>query len=91
MSQPVPQVFAVMIAMDGTIAVNGTRVAPGDLTRLAKDARAQDPDVRAVIHADRSASWGSVVMVIDLVKQGGIAKLAFAVSPMAPPPAATKR
>ena len=51
--------------------------------RLARERRANSPDLRAVIHADTAISHGRVVRVMDLLKQGGIGKIAFGVTPAA--------
>jgi biopolymer transport protein ExbD len=83
---PITSLLAVEIDGAGALSVDGKRISDVDeLTRIARDARAADPDTRAIIKADRAASWGIVVAVIDRLKQGGIAKLAFAVSPVPAP------
>lgn len=33
-----------------------------------------------MIRADKDVAWGSVVHVLDLLKQGSVAKIAFGVS-----------
>jgi len=83
---PVASILAVEIQADGSLSVDGKIITGNDeLIRIAKDAHAADPEVRAIVRADRSATWGMVVRVIDLLKQGGVAKLAFAVSPLPTP------
>jgi PBP1b-binding outer membrane lipoprotein LpoB len=61
-----------------------TTTAVDDLVRVAHDGVGSNPEIRAIIKADRRA-WGHVVQVIDRLKQGGIARLAFAVSPLPVP------
>lgn len=81
LGQPLAAVLTVSITKDGGLHVNGTRVASQDeLTRAAREALSRDPATRAVIQADLAAPWGVVIGVIERLKQGGIAKLAFAVS-----------
>lgn len=76
-------IFAVDVDKEGAIFAEGKPVADDrQLIELARQAIAKEPSVRAVIRADMRASWGSVVHVLDLLKQGGMAKLAFAVSPV---------
>jgi biopolymer transport protein ExbD len=85
-SQPQIVIFAVEITAGGAMSANGRPVRDvADLLRLAKDAFAKDPAVRAVIKADGAASWGSVIHAVDVLKQAGIARLAFAVSPRPAP------
>ena len=52
----------------------------GRSTAHAQQAHDGNPDVRAVIRADKDVAWGSVVHVLDLLKQGSVAKIAFGVS-----------
>jgi biopolymer transport protein ExbD len=78
-------VLGVEITRDGTVIVDGSVVTNVDeVKRLAREAHDRDPDVRAVIRADRSASWGAVIRVMDLLKQGNITKIAFGVEATAP-------
>jgi len=42
----------------------------------------KNKDLRAVIRADKTVEHGRVIHVLDLLKQAGIAKIAFAVTPM---------
>ena len=82
-SQPMTPILSVTIPKAGAWLVNGRAIAShADLLRIAREALASDPAMRAVIRADTEARWGDVVGAIDLLKQGGIAKLAFAVSPI---------
>ena len=75
-------VFSVELGADGTTMVDSDTV-PADeaITGLAKDARAKNPELRAVIRADKKVEHGRVIHVLDLLKRAGIAKIAFAVSP----------
>jgi len=50
--------------------------------------KAGNKEIRAVIRADKKVEHGRVIHVLDLLRQGGIAKIAFAVSPVAPKGAA---
>ncbi len=74
------------LAADGTLSFNGRKIATDDeLLLAARQAHTADPSVRAVVRADRGASWGSVAHAMDLLKQAGIARLAFAVDAPTPP------
>lgn len=75
-------VFAVAIDPRGDMTVDSRPVADGKrLLELAQAAKAKSADLRAVIQADTAVPHGKVVKVMDLLKQGGIAKIAFGVSP----------
>jgi hypothetical protein len=88
-AEPMRVVLGVVIAKTGDLIVDA-RPAPStqDLIRLARESKERNGgSVRAVIYADRDVPWGRVVQVFDLLKQGGITELAFAVevSPQARP------
>jgi biopolymer transport protein ExbD len=79
-----PLVFGVEIAADGSLTIDGR---PGDDTKLveaARNALTRSPDVRALIRADKNASWGRVVTIIDRMRTAGIDKLGFGIQPEAP-------
>jgi biopolymer transport protein ExbD len=75
-------VFSVAIDPRGEMTVD-SRPCPNDkaLIELARSAKGKSTDLRAVIHADASVSHGRVVKVMDLLKQAGIGKIAFGVTP----------
>ena len=51
------------------------------LRAAAARARARFPELRAVIQADRRASHGAVMSVLDALRLAGIHRIAFAVEP----------
>ena len=53
------------------------------ISELAKQAKAKNKEIRAVIRADKKVEHGRVIRVLDLLKQAGVAKIAFAVAPTA--------
>jgi len=82
-------VFAVELYANGDILVDQKKLANDDaLFPLAREGHAKTPDVRAVIKADGTVQHQRVIHVLDLLKQAGIAKIAFGVTPVAPEPAA---
>jgi biopolymer transport protein ExbD len=75
-------VFSVAANAQGELSVDSKPVANDlELLAKAKQARAANPELRAVIRADAALSHGRVVRVMDLLKQGGISKIAFGVDP----------
>jgi biopolymer transport protein ExbD len=76
-------VLSIEIGKDGAMMVDRRPVA-GDAALLdaAKAAIAKNPAPRAIIKADVGTPWGRIIHVIDLVKQGGISRYAFAVEPV---------
>jgi biopolymer transport protein ExbD len=77
-------IFAVELTADGKTRVDSEAVADDEaISPLAKKAKAKNKDLRAVIRADRKVEHGRVIHVLDLLRRGGIAKIAFAVTPSA--------
>ncbi len=80
--ESIQTVFSVELGADGKTVVDSEEVAgDGAISKLAKAARAKNEDLRAVIRADRKVEHGRVIHVLDLLKQAGVAKIAFAVTP----------
>jgi biopolymer transport protein ExbD len=73
----VPMVAAVAVDKDGKLFFNQKPVSENELVEKMRDAHAQNPDVNLVISGDAHAFHGSIVHVIDLAKQEGIAKFAI--------------
>jgi biopolymer transport protein ExbD len=77
-------VFSVELGSGGETVVDSKRVPAEDaILPLAREARAKNPELRAVIRADSAVQHGRVIRVMDLLKQAGVSKVAFGVSPTA--------
>ena len=82
-------VFAIELYANGEIAVDQKKLANDDaLFPLAREAHAKTPDLRAVIKADGTVQHQRVIHVLDLLKQSGVTKIAFGVTPIAAEPGA---
>jgi biopolymer transport protein ExbD len=82
--EEVQNIFSVELTMDGKTRVDAQGVANDDaIGELARQAKAKNKDVRAVIRADKKVEHGRVIRVLDILKQAGVAKIAFAVAPTA--------
>lgn len=76
-------IFSVELTEDGKTRIDSNVVANDEsVSALAREARTKTKDLRAVIRADRKVEHGRVIHVLDLLKRAGIAKIAFAVSPL---------
>jgi biopolymer transport protein ExbD len=85
--EEVQNIFSVELSMDGKTRVDAAPVANDDaISDLAKQAKSKNKDVRVVIRADKKVEHGRVIHVLDLLKQAGLAKIAFAVAPAAREP-----
>jgi biopolymer transport protein ExbD len=93
--QALQDMLMVGLKQDGGIKI-GDREVTGErekeLLRAAKEAKARQDDIRAVIRAEKKAPHGNVIRVLDLLKQAGIQKVAFAppVESLDPKPLDTK-
>lgn len=67
----------VVLDKEAKLYVDGTPADEDELRRKVADALAKDKDARAIISADKLATHGSVVRIIDLVKGAGIAHFAI--------------
>jgi biopolymer transport protein ExbD len=78
-------VFSVTMAADGSAMVDGKAVANDEaVLPLSQAAHEKNPEMRAVIKADSAVPHGRVIHVLDLLKQGGVSKIAFGVTPVPP-------
>lgn len=72
-------VFTVSIDPGGQVLANGRAVAdPAALREQARLALAGDPGLRTLVSASRHASHGSVMQVVDNLREVGMSKIAFA-------------
>ena len=78
-------VFSVILAADGSTQID-SRTVPNDdaIFPAARDAHGKNAELRAVIKADSAVPHGRVIHVLDLLKQAGVAKIAFGVTPVPP-------
>ena len=87
--QDVQLVFGLELTAGGEVLADGKKLPNEEaLMPLAKEAQAKNPELRAVIRADTTVPHGRVIRVLDLLKQAGVTKIAFGVSPIAPEPGA---
>jgi biopolymer transport protein ExbD len=73
--------LAVSLDASGAVYVDGARVDAEGLSARLRAARAQNPDVRAVIAADGASRHRSVVRIVDTLRKEGIYQFAFDVDP----------
>ena len=81
--QNVQTIFSVQMLANGDAYVDQKKLPNDDaVLGLAREARAKNEDLRAVIQADQTVFHGRVIHVLDLLKQAGVAKIAFGVTPV---------
>lgn len=57
--------------------LDGEEVAAGEAAQRIRSAAAENPDLQAVISADKGLPYGDVVRLIDLVKSSGVSAFAL--------------
>jgi biopolymer transport protein ExbD len=79
----------IEIASDENVTLNGKALgSPEELFAGAVAMRQQNPYLRAWISADASVTYAALMVVIDMLKQAGISRMAF--GPMEGPNAFTQ-
>jgi len=86
--------LALTLTKDPALYLNGEKTDEPHVVQFIKDNLPANPDLQAIVAADRVVSHGDVVHLIDLVKRAGVKKFAINVDPnagsvpAAPPPGA---
>jgi biopolymer transport protein ExbD len=76
-SDQVKTTLGLTLTKDGSLYLNGDKSDDGGVQRYIAAELPKNPDLQAVIAADKVVPHGSVVHVIDLVKRAGIRKFAI--------------
>jgi biopolymer transport protein ExbD len=64
--------IVINIDAEGQIVVGGERRSPEDLRTIVSEAVAGNPDQKVTVRGDKSASYGTVAVVLDICKGAGI-------------------
>jgi biopolymer transport protein ExbD len=83
--QPITSTVQVSVEASGRISVEARPVTEAQLRAVMEERHRANPEVRAVIAADRTVPHGRVVQVIDIIRLAGISK--FAIQTEMPTPA----
>ena len=73
--------LAITIAKDGNVYLNGERSSDGRIVDYIHGELPKNPDLQAIIAADKVVSHGDVIHVIDVVKRSGVHRFALNVDP----------
>lgn len=74
-----PSKLNISISGDGQINLDGKIVDDNAVTEAAKAEVGTNPDIQAIISADKDVPHGRVVSVLDLVKSAGVKKFAISI------------
>jgi biopolymer transport protein ExbD len=73
--------LAVTIAKDGAVFLNGERSSDASIVKYIGGELPKNPELQAIIAADKAVSHGDVIHIIDLVKRSGVHRFALNVDP----------
>ncbi|HEX8700076.1 MAG TPA: biopolymer transporter ExbD [Myxococcaceae bacterium] len=71
--------MSVAVLADGQFVLSGTIVSGDELRRAFDKAKAENPDTVVIVQADEGVPHGTVVEVMEMAKQAGLAQLAIGV------------
>lgn len=74
-----PSKLNIALTADGRINMNGAFVDEAAVSAKAKEEAEKNPDVQAIISADKDVIHGKVVSLLDIVKTAGVRKFAISI------------
>ena len=74
-----PSKLSIVIRGDGQLSLDGKKVDGEEIKRVAAQEIQLNPDIQAVIAADKDVAHGLVVSVLDMVKSAGVKKFAISI------------
>lgn len=74
-----PSKLTVSLSAKGEIFLNGKPSNPEEIQTYSASVSKENPDIQAIISADKDVTHGKVVEVIDAVKTGGVKKFAITI------------
>lgn len=77
--QTTPSKLNISITADGKLNLNGSFTDEASISNKAKEEATKNPEVQAVISADKDVAHGRVVGILDIVKSAGVKKFAISI------------
>jgi biopolymer transport protein ExbD len=74
-----PSQLAISLSSDGKTLLNGQVSSDEMISQKAKQEFEKNPEIQAIITADKDVPHGRVMTVIDVIKLSGVKKFAFSV------------
>ncbi len=75
----VPSKLNITISTDGKLNLDGKEASDSDVQAKAAEEFKKNPEVQAIISADKDVPHGRVVSVLDIVKGAGVKKFAISI------------
>lgn len=77
--ETIPSSLSISIAAGGALTLNGQAAQEANIQTKAQEEAGRNPDIQAVISADKDVPHGTVVRIIDIVKTAGVKKFAISI------------
>lgn len=74
-----PSKLNITIGTDGKLNLDGEMVEDAQVQAKAQEEVAKNPEIQAIIAADKDVPHGRVVSVLDIVKGAGVKKFAISI------------
>lgn len=74
-----PSQLSIAIGTGGVLNLNGVKADEAAIQAKAKLEVSSNPDIQAIIAADKEVPHGTVVHIIDLIKTAGVKKFAISI------------
>ncbi len=74
-----PSQLSIAIGTGGVLNLNGAKADEAAIQAKAKLEVTSNPDIQAIIAADKEVPHGTVVHIIDIIKTAGVKKFAISI------------
>ncbi len=74
-----PSQLSISITTDGQVLLNGQAADETAIRAQAESEVQKNPDVQAIIAADREVPHGKVIGILDVIKSSGVKKFAISI------------
>lgn len=74
-----PSLLSIGLSADGKLSLNGKFSDEDSIRKMATEQVQKNPEIQAVISADKDVTHGRVVSIIDIVKTAGVKKFAISI------------
>ena len=74
-----PSKLSIVISKDGNTLLDGQAANDEQIRSAAADESKRNPEIQAIISADKDVPHGRVVSVLDIIKAGGVKKFAISI------------
>jgi biopolymer transport protein ExbD len=79
-----PTQLSITMTADGKVLLNGSVADDATISAQAKDQFTKNPEIQAIISADKDVPHGRVMSIIDIIKLAGVKKFAFSIDRKTP-------